>query len=51
MMNILRHYGRAPNGSDEAIRMLKQLLDEYEKIYLGAKDKSNEDYLSKCDDL
>jgi hypothetical protein len=25
-------------------------LDEYEKTYLGAKDESDEDYLSKFDD-
>jgi len=25
--------------------------DEYEKTYLGAKDESDEDYLSKFDDL
>ena len=51
LMNILRQYGGVPNGRDEAIRMLKQLLDEYEKTYLGAKDESDEDYLSKFDDL
>jgi len=51
LMNVLRQYGKVPNGREEAIRMLKQLLDEYEKTYLGAKDESDEDYLSKFDDL
>ena len=51
LMNILRKFGKVPNGRDEAIRMLKQLLAEYEKTYLGAKDESDEDYLSKFDDL
>ena len=50
-MNALRQYGKAANGREEAIRMLKQLLDEYEKTYLGAKDQSDEDYLIKFDDL
>ena len=50
-MNVLRQYGKAPNGREESLRMLKQLLDEYEKTYLGAKDQSDEDYLSKFDDL
>ena len=51
LMNVLRQYGKVPNGRDEAIRMLKQLLDAYEKTYLGAKDESDEDYLNKFDDL
>lgn len=51
LMNILRQYGKVPNGREDAIRMLKQLLDEYEKTDLGAKDESDEDYLSKFDDL
>jgi hypothetical protein len=50
-MNIIRQYGKVPNGRDEAIRMLKQLLDEYEKTYLEVKHESDEDYLSKFDDL
>jgi len=51
LMNIIRQYGKVPNGRDEAIRMLKQLLNEYEKTYLEVKDESDEDYLSKFDDL
>jgi hypothetical protein len=50
-MNVLRQYDKAPNGREEAIRMLKQLLVEYEKTYLGAKGESDEDYLRKFDDL
>jgi len=50
-MNVLRQYGKVANGREEALRTLKQLLDEYEKTYLGAKDTSDEDYLSKFDDL
>ena len=51
LMNVLRQYGKVPNGRDEATRMLKQLLDQYEKTYLGTKDESDEDYVSKFDDL
>ena len=51
-MNVLRQYGRAPNGREEAIRMLKQLLTEYEKTELGSSPtQSDEDYLSKFDDI
>lgn len=35
LINILRQYGQAPNSREEAIRMLKKLLDEYEKNYFG----------------
>jgi len=51
LMNIIRQYGKVPNGRDEAIRMLKQLLNEYEKTYLEVKDEADEVYLSKFDDL
>ena len=51
MSNLLRQYGRVPNERDEAIRMLKQLLDEYERTDPGAKDDSDEEHLSKFDDL
>jgi hypothetical protein len=51
-MNILRQYGKVPNGREEALRMLKQLLTEYEKTELGSSTtQSDEDYLSKFDDL
>lgn len=51
LMNVLRRYNKAPNGREAALRMLKELLDEYEKTYLGSKDQSDEEYLSKFDDL
>ncbi len=52
LMNALRQYGKAPNSRDEAIRMLKMLLDEYEKEHLGTNQKqSDEDYLKKFDDI
>ena len=51
LMYVLRQYDKVPNGREEALRTLKQLLNEYEKTYLGAKDESDEDYLSKFDDL
>jgi hypothetical protein len=51
LMNALRQYGKSPNGREEALRMLKQLLGEYEKTYLGAQDQSDEEYLNKFDDL
>ncbi len=51
-MNELRKYGKTPNSRDEAIRMLKQLLTEYEKTELGSSTtQSDEDYLSKFDDV
>ena len=52
LMNALRQYGLAPNSRDEAVRMLKQLLEEHEKNYFGANQKqSDEDYLKKFDDI
>ena len=52
IMNELRKYGKAPNSRDEALRMLKQLLNEYEKTELGSStEQSDEDYLNKFDDL
>ena len=52
VMNELRKYGKAPNSRDEAIRMLKQLLTEYEKTELDSSTtQSDEDYLSKFDDI
>ena len=51
LMNVLRQYGLAPNSREQAISMLKQLLRQYETEYLGAKDQSDEEYLSKFDDL
>ncbi len=52
MMNELRKYGLAANSREEAIRLLKQLLTEYEITHLGAKtEQSDEEYLSKFDDI
>ena len=53
IMNELRRYGMTANSREDALRMLKALLDEYERNFLGSKhDKqSDEDYLSKFDDL
>jgi hypothetical protein len=52
VMNKLRKYGLAANSREEAIRLLKQLLTEYEITHLGAKtEQSDEEYLSKFDDI
>ncbi len=52
LMNVLRRYGKAPNGRDEAVRMLKQLLVEYEKRVLGSNsEQSDEEYLKKFDEM
>jgi hypothetical protein len=51
-MNELRTYGLAANSREEAIRLLKQLLTNYEKTELGSSPtQSDEDYLSKFDEL
>ena len=51
LMNELRRYGKTPNSREEAIRMLRQLLMEYETNHLGSTSQSDEDYLSKFDDI
>jgi hypothetical protein len=52
VMNELRTYGLAANSREEAIRLLKQLLTDYEKTELGfSTTQSDEDYLSKFDEL
>ena len=51
LMNVLRQYDLAPTSREQAISMLKQLLRTYEKEYLGSKDPTDEEYLSKFDDL
>ena len=52
VMNELRKYGKAPNSRDEGIRLLKQLLTDYEKTELGSETtQSDEDYLNKFDEL
>jgi hypothetical protein len=51
VFNILRQYGRTANGRDEVLRKLKKLLREYEQEYLGEENESDDEYLSKFDDL
>ena len=52
VMNELRRYGLSANSREEALRMLKQLLTEFEKTELGSSTtQSDEDYLSKFDDI
>jgi hypothetical protein len=52
VMNELRRYGLAANSREEALRLLKQLLTEYEQTELGSSTtQSDEDYLSKFDDI
>ena len=51
VFNVLRQYGRMANGRDEALRELKKLLREYEQEYFGEEDESDDEYLSKFDDL
>lgn len=52
LINVLRQYDQVPNSRDEAIRMLKKLLDEYEQSYFGRDAKqSDEEYLSKFDNI
>ena len=51
VMNEVRRYGKAPNSRDEAVRVLKQLLTEYETSFLGSASQSDEEYLSKFDDI
>src|SRR5262245_49651293 len=52
IMNELRKYNKAANSRDEELRMIKQLLNEYEKTKLGSNtEQSDEDYLSKFDDI
>jgi hypothetical protein len=51
-MNELRKYGLAATSREGALRLLKQLLTEYEKTELGSSStQSDEDYLSKFDEL
>jgi hypothetical protein len=51
-MNELRRFGLAANSREEALKLLKQLLTEYEKTELGSRAaNSDEEYLSKFDDI
>ena len=49
-MHKLKQYGRFANGREDSIRVLKQLLKEYERENNINKDQSDEEYLSKFDD-
>jgi len=51
LMNELRRYGKSPKSREEAIRMPKQLLTEYETNHLGSTSQSDEDYLNRFDDI
>ena len=51
LMNELRRYSKAPNSRKEALRILKQLLTDYEINVLGSQSQSDEDYLKKFDDI
>lgn len=51
VFEVLRKYGRVANSRDGALKELKSLLLEYEKEYLGATEQTDEDYLSKFDDI
>ncbi|RIK31631.1 MAG: hypothetical protein DCC56_05455 [Anaerolineae bacterium] len=51
VFETLRKYGRVANSRDEALVELKKLLREYETNYLGKKDQSDEEYLSKFDEI
>lgn len=51
VIDVIRKYGRFANGRDEALVELKKLLREYETEHLGAEDQSDEEYLSKFNDI
>ena len=50
VMHKLKQYGRFANGREDSIRVLKQLLKEYEQEHNINKAQSDEEYLSKFDD-
>ena len=49
-MHKLRQYGRFANGREDSVRVLKQMLKEYEQENNINKDQSDEEYLSKFDE-
>jgi len=51
VFNALRRYERFANTREESLSELKKLLREYETEHLGAKDETDEEYLSKFDDI
>ena len=50
IMAAVRQYGKAPNGREDAMRALKELLTEYEQSNLGGTRQSDEDYLKRFDE-
>ena len=50
VMHKLRQYSRFANGREDSIRVLKQMLKEYEQENNINKDQSDEEYLSKFDE-
>jgi hypothetical protein len=50
VMHKLKQHGRFANGREDSIRVLKQLLREYEIEHSINKDQSDEEYLSQFDD-
>ncbi len=51
VMHKLKQYGRFANGREDSIRVLKQLLKEYEHEHSLTKNQSDEEFLSKFDDI
>jgi hypothetical protein len=51
IMNAVRKYGKNPNGREDAMRALKELLTEFEETHFGSKKQSDEEYISKFDDI
>lgn len=51
VMDEVRRYGRFANGREDALRVLKQLLTEYEREHglSDSKKASDEDYANKLD--
>lgn len=50
VMHKLKQYGRFANGREDSIRVLKQLLKEYELENNINKAQSDDEYLNKFDD-
>jgi hypothetical protein len=50
VMHRLRQYGRFANGREDSIRVLKQLLKEYEREHNLNIGQSDEEFLSKFDE-
>lgn len=50
LMHKARRYGLSPNGREDAMRAIKQLMEEYEREHLGSQAQSDEEYLSRFDE-